>query len=90
MNYAYISSVDNHGQIDTDDESEVNHLSTEQKRIVLPSFKSMMNFVHEMCEKRLTSSSVQKEVYGKVIIVYSYETYTEVKPNLTTNFYKYF
>lgn len=76
INYTYLSSTDHPKSNDTDE--DVNQLSTEQRRVVLPSFKTMMNYVHEMSEKRLASSSVQKAVYGKVVIGYSYETYTEV------------
>lgn len=57
---------------------EVNQLSAEQRRVVLPSFKEMISYVHEMAQKRLTNSSVQRFVYGRITIAYSYEVYTEV------------
>lgn len=57
---------------------EVNHLSTEQRRVMLPRFSDMCNHVYEMAQKRVTNSSVQKYTYGRASIVYSYEVYTEV------------
>lgn len=76
INYSYISSID-HSRDDSKD-NEINKLSAEQRRIILPNFKEMINYVFEQAEKRKTGSS-QKHVYGKVTLAYSYDTYTEVK-----------
>lgn len=82
INYAYISSIDGGANIDASaieaNELEVNHLSTEQRRVLLPSFNEMCNHVYEMAQKRAINSSIQKYTYGRATIVYSYEVYTEV------------
>lgn len=75
INYSYISSID---RVDcVTDQDQEKSLSPEQRRVILPSFKEMCNYVHEQMEKRATNSS-QKHVYGKVTLSCSYETYTEV------------
>lgn len=87
INYSYISSVD-HAESAVDQDSDKFKLSPEQRRVVLPSFKEMVNYVNEQMEKRATNSS-QKHVYGKVTLSCSYETYTEVSLNalqFQTNF----
>lgn len=76
INYSYISSVD-HLASDGDQDLEKPKLSVEQRRVILPSFKEMVNYVNEQMEKRASNSS-QKHVYGKVTLSCSYETYTEV------------
>lgn len=75
INYSYISSVDHESVQDQDVDKF--KLSPEQRRVVLPGFKEMANYVHEQMEKRAASSS-QKHVYGKVTLSCTYETYTEV------------
>lgn len=52
--------------------------STDQKKIVLPSFDEMIKYVYEMNKKRLSSSSTQRYTYGRVTLAYSYECFTEV------------
>lgn len=81
VNYTYISSIDGaSNEANKASESlDVNHLSTEQRRVILPSFQEMINHVHEMSNKRLSNSSTQHYVYGRAKIAYSYEIYTEVK-----------
>lgn len=76
INYSYLSSVD-HVESAQDQESDKFKLSPEQRRVVLPSFKEIVNYVNEQMEKRATNSS-QKHIYGKVTLSCSYETYTEV------------
>lgn len=82
INYAYISSIDGRTGIDASaaeaNEPEVNHLSTEQRRVLLPRFSEMCNHVYEMAAKRATNPSSQKYTYGRAKTVYSYEVYTEV------------
>lgn len=78
INYAYISSVDQScNATSTSQENEVNQLSPEQRRIILPSFKDMVNYVYEQTEKR-SQNSTQKHQYGQVIISYTYEAYIEI------------
>lgn len=79
INYSYISSIDCIDDASSAEELEINQLSTEQRKIVLPGFKEMINHVHEMAQKRLNNSSAQKYVYGRATVVYSYEVFTEVK-----------
>lgn len=52
---------------------QVNHLSTEQRRIVLPGFKPMIKYIHEMSSKRS-----QKYTYGRIIVPFTYEAYIEL------------
>lgn len=78
INYSYISSID-HGITSVQDlDVDKFKLSPEQRRVILPSFKEMVNYVQEQMEKRAANSS-QKHIYGKVSLSCSYETYTEVK-----------
>lgn len=81
INYSYISSIDDISidQQSKNERSNINHLSAEQRRVILPSFKEMISYVHEMAQKRLINSSTQRFVYGRITIAYSYEVYTEVK-----------
>lgn len=81
VNYSYISSIDDKSsERDAQNDSlEVNQLSAEQRRVVLPSFEEMINHVYEMSIKRLSNSSTQRHVYGRATLAYSYEVYTEVK-----------
>lgn len=81
INYAYISSVDqmNTNTVEVANDDEVNKLSPEQRRIILPNFKEIVNYVTEQAEKKRQSSSAQRHVYGKITLPYSYETYTEVR-----------
>lgn len=76
INYSYISSID-HAESVQDQDPDKFKSSPEQRRVVLPSFKEMVNYVNEQMEKRATNSS-QKHIYGKVTLSCSYETYTEV------------
>lgn len=80
INYSYISSVD---EISNDrnqptESLDVNQLSTELRRVILPSFKEMINHVYEMNKKRSSNSSMQRHTYGRATLSYSYEVYTEV------------
>lgn len=76
INFSYISSVDHKGVRPVEAVS-VNQLSTEQRRIVLPSFPAMVNYVFEQTQKR-DAGSAPKQSYGKVILSYTYEAYTEI------------
>lgn len=80
VNYSYISSIDDvsNGSNEPSESLEINQLSAEQRKVVLPSFKEMINYVYEMSNKRLSNSSTQRYVYGRATIAYSYEIYTEV------------
>lgn len=79
INYSYISSVEQKNGDNSTDNLEVNHLSMEQRRVVLPGFKDMVNYVHEMAQKRANNPSAQKYVYGRATLMYSYEVFTEVR-----------
>lgn len=74
INYSYISSID---VIDAttkcEKNQEINQLSIENRRIVLPSFNDMINYVFEMQKKRS-----QKHTYGRCTVRFSYEIYTEI------------
>lgn len=76
INYSYISSID-HVESAPDHDPEKFKLSPEQRRVILPGFKEMVNYVHEQMEKRASNSS-QKHIYGKVTLSCSYETYSEI------------
>lgn len=78
INYSYISSVDVSAERKMTEKIEVNQLSTEQRRVILPAFRDMIDYVHEMAQKRLSNTSIQRFVYGRTTIPYSYEVYTEV------------
>lgn len=76
INFSFISSVDH--QADRPVEAvSVNQLSTEQRRIVLPSFPSMVNYVFEQTQKR-DAGAAPKHSYGKVVLSYTYEAFTEI------------
>lgn len=79
INYSYISSIDQSADSTTGagSENETNTLSMEQRRVVLPSFKDMVNYVYEQMEKRSKDSSL-KHSYGQVVLCYTYESYTEI------------
>lgn len=81
VNYSYISTIDDASRKEHES-LEVNHLSTEQRRVILPSFKELINYVYEMNQKRLSNSSTQRHVYGRATLTYSYEVYTEVNKML--------
>lgn len=76
VNYAYISSIDQMNDNTMIKNEEVNKLSPEQRRIILPNFKEFVNYVQEQVEKKKMLSA--RHVYGKIVLPYSYETYTEV------------
>lgn len=80
INYAYLSTIDDksNGRDKPIESLEVNQLSTEQRRVILPAFEDMINYVYEMSIKRLSNSSTQRHVYGRATVAYSYEVYTEV------------
>lgn len=77
INYAFISSVDHAASTDTTTVAAVNQLSTEQRRIVLPSFPTLVNYVFEQTAKR-DASAAPKQSYGKVVLSYTYEVYSEI------------
>ena len=68
-----LSSVE-HPEASVDD---FNKLSSEQRRVVLPSFSQMMKHVHEMAQKRLAKSSTCV-VVGKTKLAFTLEVYEEV------------
>lgn len=91
INYAYITSVSKDAKVTGDaaasdasvDSSgggggkDVNHLSTEQRRIRLPDFAAMCAHVHEQSAKRDVGAA-PKHSYGQVRLPYTYEAYTEI------------
>ena len=74
INYSMLSSIEISDEI-TDD---FNKLSPEQRRVVLPNFKHMVNHVHDMNKKRLTNST-HRNVVGKVTLGYSFHVFQEVR-----------
>lgn len=81
INYSYISTVDDAMNVGnkTNETTDVNQLQTEQRSVVLPSFKELINFIHDMTNKRSSNSSIQRHTYGRATLVYSYDVCTEVK-----------
>lgn len=77
INFSYISSVSHAADVPTTDSVSVNQLSTEQRRIVLPSFPVLVNYVFEQTQKR-DASAVPKQSYGSVVLCYTYEAYSEI------------
>jgi proteasome component ECM29 len=76
VNYTYISSVESQ-QSDNNTALTENELTTEQRSIILPSFKQMVNYIHEMAEKKMANPT-ESYTYGQVKLSYNLETYTEV------------
>lgn len=81
INYSNISSIehDSNEKTQGNETAERSQQPTDQRRIVLPSFEEMINYVYEMNEKRLSNSSAQHYTYGRINLAYSYETFTEVR-----------
>lgn len=77
INFTFISSVNHPVEGSAQESVSVNQLSTEQRRIVLPSFPALVNYVFEQTQKR-DASAIQKQSYGKVVLSYSYEAYSEI------------
>ncbi|KAL7736336.1 hypothetical protein ACLKA6_014807 [Drosophila palustris] len=77
VNYSMLSSVEQAGKHNSESISDFNHLSLEQRRVVLPSFHVMMAHVHEMANKRLKKSS-SCVVVGRTKLPYSLEVYEEM------------
>jgi proteasome component ECM29 len=76
INYTYISSIE-HQNVDNNNALTENELTTEQRSIILPSFKQMVDYIYEMAEKRMANST-EGYTYGQVKLSYNLETYTEV------------
>ena len=72
INYNMLSSIE-YPDSNLDD---FNKLSSEQRRVVLPTFKCMMQHVHDMAEKRLAKG--QFITVGRTKLPYSLEVYEEV------------
>ena len=73
VNYNMLSSVE-YPEASIDD---FNKLSSEQRRVVLPGFKAMMQHVNEIAQKRLAKSSVYV-VVGRTKLAFSLDVYEEV------------
>lgn len=73
INYSFIGGKGEEAEV-----SKSNQQPTDQSRIVLPSFEEMINYVYEMNQKRLSNSSAQRYVYGRITLAYSYESFIEV------------
>lgn len=50
--------------------------TNDQKHVTLPGFKEMINYVYDIVQKR--SKSQQRQIYGKAVLAFSYETHVEV------------
>ncbi|KAH8320498.1 hypothetical protein KR067_004311, partial [Drosophila pandora] len=78
VNYNMLSSIEQVGnRINSESISDFNHLSLEQRRVVLPSFTVMMAHVHDMANKRLKKSNTCVTV-GRTKLPYSLEVYEEL------------
>ncbi|KAH8398984.1 hypothetical protein KR222_007687, partial [Zaprionus bogoriensis] len=77
VNYNMLSSIDQAGKHMSESISDFNHLSLEQRRVVLPSFHVMMAHVHDMSNKRLKKSNACV-VVGRTKLPYSLEVYEEM------------
>lgn len=83
INYAYVTSVTaaaasaGAGAAAVPVAADVNQLSTEQRRIVLPDFAAMCTYVFEQSAKR-DANATAKHAYGRVRLAYTYEAYTEI------------
>lgn len=77
VNYNMVSSIDHAGKHTTESIVDFNHLSLEQRRVVLPSFHVMMAHVHDMSNKRLKKSNACV-VVGRTKLPYSLEVYEEI------------
>ncbi|XP_037942539.1 proteasome-associated protein ECM29 homolog [Teleopsis dalmanni] len=73
VNYNMLSSIEYPEEASDD----FNKSAQDQKRVVLPSFKSMMQHVHSMTEKRLAKSS-SYVVVGRTKLPFTLEVYEEV------------
>lgn len=72
-----LSSIEHTGKHTSESISDFNHLSLEQRRVLLPSFHAMMAHVHEMANKRLKKSSCCV-VIGRTKLPYSLDVYEEI------------
>ncbi|XP_016928880.3 proteasome-associated protein ECM29 homolog [Drosophila suzukii] len=78
VNYNMLSSIEQaENRINSESISDFNHLSLEQRRVVLPSFQVMMSHVHEMANKRLKKNTACV-VVGRTKLPYSLEVYEEL------------
>ncbi|XP_052840253.1 LOW QUALITY PROTEIN: proteasome-associated protein ECM29 homolog [Drosophila gunungcola] len=78
VNYNMLSSIElAENRINSESISDFNHLSLEQRRVVLPSFQVMMAHVHEMANKRLKKNT-SCVVVGRTKLPYSLEVYEEL------------
>lgn len=74
INYNMLSSIEFPLDGEKDD---FNKLTSEQRHVVLPSFKAMMRHVNETSQKRLNKNLAV--VVGRTKLPYSLEVYEEVK-----------
>ncbi|KAH8405828.1 hypothetical protein KR215_009962, partial [Drosophila sulfurigaster] len=77
VNYSMLTSIDQTVKHDTESISDFNHLSMEQRRVVLPSFPVLMAHVHDMSNKRLKKST-SCVVVGRTKLPYTLEVYEEI------------
>ncbi|XP_058829138.1 proteasome-associated protein ECM29 homolog [Topomyia yanbarensis] len=79
LNYGSILSFDNYKEEPTEKEQPKNPFSAtnEPKRIVLPCFKDMVEYV-AMKSERKTATIIDRPGYGKVKLPYSFDTYIEI------------
>lgn len=59
-----------------EDKDDFNKLTSEQRRVILPSFKAMMRYINETSQKRLNKNLAV--VVGRTKLPYSLEVYEEV------------
>ncbi|XP_068144819.1 proteasome-associated protein ECM29 homolog [Drosophila tropicalis] len=81
VNYSFISSIEQRGSRHLSESiADFNHLSLEQRRVVLPSFSVMMKHVHEMAQKRLkkSTSGGGVVVVGKTKLPFTLDVYEEL------------
>lgn len=73
INFNMLSSIEFPNATDKDD---FNKLTSEQRHVVLPSFKSMMRHINQTSEKRLKTNAVV--VVGSTKLPFTLEVYEEV------------
>lgn len=80
INYSHISSIESGSNADNKENETLKQIQqpADHRRVILPSFKEMINHVCEMNKRRLGNSSTQRFTYGQINFAFSYETITEV------------
>ncbi|XP_055390335.1 proteasome-associated protein ECM29 homolog [Condylostylus longicornis] len=73
INYTMLSSIDHPEDVPDD----FNKLFSEQRRVVLPGFKPLVNHIWEMSKRRM-ASSIPKTIIGNKTLPFNLNTYEEI------------